>query len=270
MRASGRQSERVEALGGKSDDSRTEDPTMRVIGMIIALSFSLGGVMSAAASAQEPAHHYQSALSAMAPADEYFGRLKESVIEIRNRLDELDRRSDSDMLDPDTIHYLDDLQDAIRDWQHKYPRDPWLPGFLHRLVRDYERAGAASSPQGLETLALLETNYPDTDVTLTANDDTAPQVQNVSIEGVVVDADSGEPIVGAVITVTSSDGTPDASGDPFGTTADDGSFVVADLPATVLSITVQPPQDSGYAPCTLTVDGSAGDVDAGVIRLSAE
>lgn len=258
---------------------------MRVIGMILAVSFALGGAVCTAASAQQHPLVSRSALSLMAPADEYFGRLKESVIEIRNRLDAFDRRSDDEMLDPDTVHSLDDLQDAIRDWQHKYPHDPWLPRALRRLVRDYQRAGAASTPEALGMIALLQTDYPDTDTAMSVgalfapaeNDDAAPQVggapapaQDVSVEGTVVDADSGEPIVGAVVLVTTNDVAGELGSAPFGTTADDGSFVIADLPATVLSITVQPPQDSGYAPYTLTVDGSSGNVDAGVIRLSSE
>ncbi len=77
----------------------------------------------------------------MAPADEYFGRFKESILEIRNRLDAFDRRSDADMRAPGTRRALDNLQDAIRDWKRKYPLDPWLPRSLHRLHRDYQRAG---------------------------------------------------------------------------------------------------------------------------------
>ncbi|HUY41004.1 MAG TPA: hypothetical protein VMV82_05495 [Candidatus Dormibacteraeota bacterium] len=80
------------------------------------------------------------ALSRMAPADEYFGRQKESVLEIRNRLDVFDHRSDDEMLEPGTRHALDDLRDAIRDWERKYPGDPWLPRMLDRLTRDYQRA----------------------------------------------------------------------------------------------------------------------------------
>ncbi len=82
----------------------------------------------------------------MAPADEYFGRFKESILEIRNRLDAFDRRSDREMLQPGTVHGLNDLQEAIRDWQHKYPHDPWLPRSMRRLLRDYQRAGSASTP----------------------------------------------------------------------------------------------------------------------------
>ncbi len=84
---------------------------------------------------------YKAMFHRMAPADEYFGRFKESILEIRNRLDAFDRRSSRDMRAPGTRRALDNLQDAIRDWQRKYPQDPWLPRSLHRLHRDYQRAG---------------------------------------------------------------------------------------------------------------------------------
>lgn len=99
--------------------------------------------LSTAVAGQSGAYH-DSAFYRMAPADEYFGRLKESVLEIRNRLDDFDRRSDDEMLDPGIRRSLDDLQDCIHDWQRKYPGDPWLPNSLRRLYRDYQRAGITS------------------------------------------------------------------------------------------------------------------------------
>jgi hypothetical protein len=78
-------------------------------------------------------------LDRMAPADEYFGRQKESILEIRNRLDDLDRLADEDV--SSRMSELDDLRDAILDWRHKYPHDPWLPRMLQRLDRDFQRAG---------------------------------------------------------------------------------------------------------------------------------
>ncbi len=87
------------------------------------------------------AEAYRAMFHRMAPADEYFGRFKESILEIRNRLDAFDRRSNAEMRAPGTRRALDNLQDAIHDWKHKYPQDPWLPRSLHRLHRDYQRAG---------------------------------------------------------------------------------------------------------------------------------
>jgi hypothetical protein len=264
---------------------------MRTMIAIVALSIVAG--MPFVASATE--HHgiSRTSLNRIAPADEYFGRLKESILEIRNRLDDLDRRSDDDMLQPGTTHNLDDLQDAIRDWQRKYPHDPWLPGSMHRLLRDYQRAGTASSPASLEIIALMQSAYPDDEQTAQtvaslfgsseppAADDAAPpnaqpddaappqpDAETVSVEGTVVDAQSGDPIIGAVIFVT-TDGTPsDASSAPFVATGDDGSFSIDGLPASTLQVVVEPPRGSDYAPYRVTLDGSGGDVDAGVIRLS--
>jgi TPR repeat protein len=234
----------------------------------------------------------------MAPADEYFGRYKESILEIRNRLDRFDLLSDDDMLQPGTTHALDDLQNVIRDWQQKYPRDPWVPASLQRLLRDYQRAGAASSPASLEIIALLRSAYPDYEQTSEtvaslfgspetpaadnappavapdsapppSEQDAQPNANTITLQGAVVDAQSGEPIVGAVILVTTDDGTVDAS-TPFVATDNDGSFSIDGLPASTLQIIVEPPRGSGYAAYRVTVDGSNGDVDAGVITLSVD
>lgn len=96
-----------------------------------------------------------------APADEYFGPYKQSVLEIRNRLNDYDRHDDGSMLDPSVPPYLDHLQTAMLEWQRKYPQDPWLPGMFAHLVREYWRAGQISSPHGLAALTLLRSAYPD-------------------------------------------------------------------------------------------------------------
>jgi hypothetical protein len=96
-----------------------------------------------------------------APADEYFGPYQQSVLEIRNRLNDYDQLAGHTMLDPSVGGYLDHLQLAIRDWQHKYPRDPWLPPILAHLMREYWRAGQASSPTGVAALAFMRSTYPD-------------------------------------------------------------------------------------------------------------
>ena len=87
-----------------------------------------------------------------APADEYFGPSKQSVLEIRNRLNDYDQRDPGAMLDPEVTSSLDHLQAAILDWQHQYPRDPWLPAMFSHLMREYWRAGQASSENGMAAL----------------------------------------------------------------------------------------------------------------------
>ena len=95
-----------------------------------------------------------------APADEYFGPYKQSVLEIRNRLQDYDKQDVHAMLDPSVPTYLDHLQSAIRDWQSKYPRDPWLSSTLAHLIREYWRAGQASSVRGMAALADMRSAYP--------------------------------------------------------------------------------------------------------------
>jgi DNA-binding SARP family transcriptional activator len=76
--------------------------------------------------------------SGPAPADEYFGPFKESVLEIRNRLMAFER--DANWHLRREIRGIDNLEMTIEDWYRKYPRDPWIPGFAKRLTRVYARA----------------------------------------------------------------------------------------------------------------------------------
>ena len=101
-----------------------------------------------------------------APADEYFGRHKASVLEIRNRLDAMDAKQSSEMYDPDTVVVLDTLQDAILDWQGKYPEDPWLPRSFERLLRDYKRAGAITTQPAQQAFTTMQSAYPDAPETI--------------------------------------------------------------------------------------------------------
>ena len=83
------------------------------------------------------------AASRVAPADEYFGRLKMSILGIRNQLRDLEakayyRTSSRGAL----IGEATFIEDAMRDWSAKYPGDPWIPGFRHRLQRVYVRIAA--------------------------------------------------------------------------------------------------------------------------------
>jgi hypothetical protein len=117
--------------------------------------FLLGSPLAAAA---QP--NYESA-----PADEYFGPHHQSILEIRNRLDRMDGRSDTEMLDPGIVVELDDINTSIVDWHRQYPADPWLPHTFARLLRSYHRAGAASTPRAIAALELMRRTYPNSDET---------------------------------------------------------------------------------------------------------
>jgi hypothetical protein len=77
----------------------------------------------------------QASIRDLAPADEYFGRMKMSVLGIRNALDGLERRAA--IGDRSVASMLALVDDAISDWRSKYPRDTWLRRFAderHRIA----------------------------------------------------------------------------------------------------------------------------------------
>ena len=72
----------------------------------------------------------------LAPADEYFGRMKMSVLGIRNALDGLERRaSGGDRNVASMSGQLALVNDAMHDWRVHYPRDSWLPRFEAKRAR---------------------------------------------------------------------------------------------------------------------------------------
>ena len=72
----------------------------------------------------------QAAMRDLAPADQYFGRMKMSVLGIRNELDGLERRAlGGDRNVASMAGKLALVDDAMNDWRAHYPRDSWLPRF---------------------------------------------------------------------------------------------------------------------------------------------
>ncbi|MEO6912816.1 MAG: hypothetical protein ABI182_02190 [Candidatus Baltobacteraceae bacterium] len=65
-------------------------------------------------------------LKASAPGDEYFGRLKLSYIGINNTLHDEAIQAGPYTLDSGIISKVQFAEDAMLDWQHKYPHDPQL------------------------------------------------------------------------------------------------------------------------------------------------
>ena len=91
-------------------------------------------VMLAIASVGTPAH--AATMRDLAPADEYFGQLRMSVLGIRNELNTLERRATSgDRNVASMSGKLALVDDAMRDWRRRYPRDTWLPRFSSQRAR---------------------------------------------------------------------------------------------------------------------------------------
>ncbi len=72
----------------------------------------------------------------LAPADEYFGLLRMSVLGIRNELNTLERRAVSGDRNMAAMSgKLALVEDAMRDWRTRFPRDTWLPRFEAQRTR---------------------------------------------------------------------------------------------------------------------------------------
>lgn len=103
---------------------------------------------------------------ALAPADEYFGRERISVIRIHHQVfalkDDLHRRRQR----PDGIqHGADSISDAYFDWAGRFPQDRWLPRMGWELATLYEELpGFAAQDQALTLLSFIEQHYGDTDI----------------------------------------------------------------------------------------------------------
>ncbi|GAC1415133.1 MAG: hypothetical protein NVSMB5_03980 [Candidatus Velthaea sp.] len=78
--------------------------------------------------------------SKVAPADEYFGKLKMSILGIRNTIKDVGANIEIDASRWEgLVNKADFTEDALRDWQHKYPADTWLPKMVFALERMYAK-----------------------------------------------------------------------------------------------------------------------------------
>lgn len=224
----------------------------------------------------------------IAPADEYFGRTSESVLEIRNRLARFDQKSDAEIKSPDALGAMDNVEDAVLAWQHRYPADPWVTDAMARLLECYARAGAAEDPHAAAVMQVMASVYPHDPQTgealLAVADATTPDdpvATGTVVKGDVVDAVTGAPVPDAIVIVAPNHESNDVAASPFATTGADGSFAVAGVPlgaaftagpvtmAHAEYIVVEPPLGSTYAPYHGMVDVTGDQAQAGVIRLAA-
>jgi hypothetical protein len=77
----------------------------------------------------------------VAPADEYFGRLKLSILGIRNTIKDMGLKADADPSHAaaSVMGSVALTEDAMHDWEKKYPRDTWIPPAILSLERLYAK-----------------------------------------------------------------------------------------------------------------------------------
>jgi hypothetical protein len=108
--------------------------------------------------------------SRLAPADEYFGRMQMSPIEITNRINDAERRGPS-------YGGLVNTQAAIADWTRKYPDDPWIPSREYRMERLFERLHSRNgNAEAADCRAFMRVHFPGDRYTVAAQRDAGTQV----------------------------------------------------------------------------------------------
>jgi len=110
-----------------------------------------------------PAHH-QAPKPIPAPADEYFGKLKMSILGIRNTIKDVGANIDVDASRaPGLMSKADFAEDAIHDWERHYPTDTWLPKTIFALERMYAKIDSDDGrKRALAAMTWLVHDYPHT------------------------------------------------------------------------------------------------------------
>ncbi|HEV3088405.1 MAG TPA: hypothetical protein VGX96_14390 [Candidatus Elarobacter sp.] len=98
----------------------------------------------------------------IAPADEYFGKLKMSILGIRNTIKDQGLKVDVDPAKADTtLNAIALTEDAMHDWQRKYPCDGWIPGTIFALEHFYTKIHTADGVKHVHAaFAWLRHDFP--------------------------------------------------------------------------------------------------------------
>lgn len=104
----------------------------------------------------------QAAYHLVAPADEYFGRQRLSILGMRNMLHDLQRDAQNGSKDDaSVVNSARAVEDALHDWQARYPLDPWLPRYIYQLDGLYHRVDSDEAHERGESVhSWLVSAYP--------------------------------------------------------------------------------------------------------------
>jgi hypothetical protein len=103
--------------------------------------------------------------TAVAPADEYFGRLKMSILGIRNTIHDAGLAIDNDASKAaGLMGKLNLTEDAMADWERRYPADPWIPKFVFALERVYQKVDSSAefNARAINSMNFLALHYGNT------------------------------------------------------------------------------------------------------------
>jgi hypothetical protein len=132
------------------------------VASLVALSAS-----AASAATPEPAKpvvpHVVILKYKVAPADEYFGKLKLSILGIRNTIKDMGLKADADPGHAAAVVMgaISLTEDALHDWEKKYPQDTWIPPAIFSLERLYAKVDSDDARTHAKiVMAWLVHDYP--------------------------------------------------------------------------------------------------------------
>jgi len=102
----------------------------------------------------------QQRFSDLAPADEYFGRMKMSILGISNTIHDAGVHLDAGANPTIVANSLAWAEDAIGDWSRRYPRDPWIPRSLAALRLTYARIPTPWGQESARRVAVWLRDFP--------------------------------------------------------------------------------------------------------------
>jgi len=150
-----------QTLARQIAERRANDPDLRTIARVSAIPRDLR-------------------LTRTAPADEYFGHLKYSPLGVHNELVRVGKYLDAGWGYRMAGAALQ-IDSAVEDWQHQYPRDTTLPASIlevYKLLRRVDTTSTKDAATKLRSLLLVQ--YPDTSQARDLADGDAPVVPGAS------------------------------------------------------------------------------------------
>jgi len=133
-------------------------------------------------------------VTALAPADRYFGQLKMSVLGIRNAIKDISLRTNvapSGDMQP-LFRKLTFVEDAITDLKTQFPKDSWIPQFGLSLAQAFMKMHVADAAvRANDAIDWVIAEYPRTDQALfakglrSASFAAAPSADAIPIEPII-------------------------------------------------------------------------------------
>jgi hypothetical protein len=149
----------------------------------------------------------------VAPADEYFGRMKLSILGIGNIMHDTKLREAYDPAHAaDNYAKLSLAEDALEDWAAKYPQDTWLPGKAYYMSHEFWAMNTPDGDRAAERCrALLLSRFAASRYSLRARTEVASMFEPKATSAIASTASTES---GTAATAVSSGAAPPAGAAP--------------------------------------------------------